>query len=186
MDTQLIAVTIPARTVVGAALLYAGFRKTRTPGSMERVITRSGYVSHRYAHIPATMVITAELTLGSLLLFGIAPRLTSLLAISLLVLFTLHLAHQLSRGSTEPCGCFGSTKRSLGLSDVFRNVGLMILAGSMFLPGTPPLAITGFPSISYTPLPSFDTLAATTGLVLALAMLWALMIHLIRLVESVL
>jgi hypothetical protein len=130
------------------------------------------------------MVIAAELTLGLLLMFGIAPRLTGLLVISLLILFTLHLAHQLSRGSTEPCGCFGSTERSLGLSDVFRNVGLMILTGSVFLPGTLPLATTGFPSISYTPLPSLETLAAAIGLVITATMVWILLIHLIRLLET--
>ena len=75
----------------------------------------------RRPHIPASSTATA--------LPGVVRPWPAVVALAILVVFTLVIARRLLDGSRPPCACFGSrSNRPLGAVHVVRNVALMALA----------------------------------------------------------
>ena len=67
--------------------------------------------------------------LGALLITTIAVPLPSIVAIALLVTFSVLIARQLVDGRHPPCACFGAwSTRPLDESHLVRNAGLILLA----------------------------------------------------------
>lgn len=67
-----------------------------------------------------------ELVLGALLISGLLSPWTELLAVGVLVVFTMVIVRRLLDGSRPPCACFGSrSNRPLGRRHVARNLGLL-------------------------------------------------------------
>ena len=77
----------------------------------------------------ATALPGIELVLGALLVTTIAAPLPAIVAIVLLVTFTVLIARQLVDGRHPPCACFGTwSSRPLDESHLIRNAGLIVLA----------------------------------------------------------
>ena len=77
----------------------------------------------------APIVPWCEIALGALLIVQIAPEIVGLLALGMLVIFTLLIAFQLRDGNRPVCACFGSwSSKPLSWQHMVRNVGFIALA----------------------------------------------------------
>jgi uncharacterized membrane protein YphA (DoxX/SURF4 family) len=77
----------------------------------------------------ATVVPGIELLLGAALITGLLAPVPALVAIGLLVLFSVAIARQLVDGRHPPCACFGSwSTRPLGEGHLVRNAALILVA----------------------------------------------------------
>lgn len=77
----------------------------------------------------APIVPWCEIALGALLIVQIAPEIVGLLALGMLVIFTLLIAFQLRDGNRPVCACFGSwSSKPLSWQHVARNAGFIALA----------------------------------------------------------
>jgi uncharacterized membrane protein YphA (DoxX/SURF4 family) len=70
-----------------------------------------------------------EIALGALLVVQVAPVVTALVALAVLVTFTVLIVRRLAEGRHPPCACFGAwSAKPLGRGHVVRNGLLMVLA----------------------------------------------------------
>jgi hypothetical protein len=77
----------------------------------------------------APIVPWCEIALGALMIVQIAPEIVGLLALGMLVIFTLLIARQLRDGHRPVCACFGSwSSKPLSWQHVARNAGFIALA----------------------------------------------------------
>jgi hypothetical protein len=77
----------------------------------------------------AAVVPWFELVLGAALVSSLLSPWPELVAIGVLIVFTVVIVRRLLDGSRPPCACFGSrSKRPLGPRHVVRNLGLLAVA----------------------------------------------------------
>jgi len=77
----------------------------------------------------ALIVPWFELVLGAVLVSSLFSPWAELVAIGVLIVFTVVIVRRLLDGSRPPCACFGSrSKRPLGRRHVVRNLGLLAVA----------------------------------------------------------
>ena len=77
----------------------------------------------------ATVLPGVELVLGALLVTGIGGPVPAVLAVVLLIVFSVAIARQLVDGRHPPCACFGAwSQRPLGEGHLVRNAGLIVVA----------------------------------------------------------
>ena len=70
-----------------------------------------------------------ELVLGAVLVVQLAPTLAAVVALLVLVGFTVLILRRLAEGRHPPCACFGAwSTKPLGLGHVVRNFGFIGLA----------------------------------------------------------
>lgn len=126
--------SLAARLVLAGVFLVAG-------GSKVGDLAASGRAVNAYRLLPydaATMVGAAlpfvELSLGVLLLLGLATRIAAALASLLLVVFIIGISSVWARGLSIDCGCFGKGgELAEGVSpqyggEIARDVALLALA----------------------------------------------------------
>ena len=117
-------VAVIASVVVGAAMLLAGAAKIAAGESWKGQATTLG--------APATVVPVLpvlELVVGALLCAQVGRPVVALVAIAMLVAFTVLITVRLRSGQRPPCACFGSwSARPLGWRHVVRNVVLIAFA----------------------------------------------------------
>lgn len=116
---------VVASTALGAIFLFAGASK---------VAGRQQWVGQAVdLGVPrqvAALVPWFEIVLGAVLIVRIAPLLAAVVALAVLLVFTVLIAWQLRRPDRPPCACFGSWSTApLSFGDVVRNVVLMTIAG---------------------------------------------------------
>lgn len=127
---------VAGRVLLGAVLLVAGLAKLRDRSAFAASVRQFGFVPSSWSGRVATVLPVIEVVCGFLLLVGLAVQPAAVAATLLLLIFTLGIARNLSRGQTAPCACFGaSSARRLGPSAVVRNV-LLLAAGVVVLAGT--------------------------------------------------
>jgi uncharacterized membrane protein YphA (DoxX/SURF4 family) len=69
-----------------------------------------------------------EIALGAILVTQLAPVAAAVVALVVLVAFTVLIVRRLSEGEHPPCACFGAwSAKPLGPGHVVRNVGFMAL-----------------------------------------------------------
>jgi uncharacterized membrane protein YphA (DoxX/SURF4 family) len=113
-----------ASVVLGAVFVVAGTAK---------LVAGSTWIAQaRQMGAPqpvATVVPGLELLLGAALITGLLTPVPALVAIGLLVLFSVAIARQLVDGRHPPCACFGSwSTRPLGEGHLVRNAALVVVA----------------------------------------------------------
>jgi uncharacterized membrane protein YphA (DoxX/SURF4 family) len=155
-----------ARSAVGVVLLVAAAAKLRSWRDLPDLV--GGYGVPRALRAPAAIALTiVEVVLGALLLAGVAPRVTTLAAVALGLVFVAAVTLARVRGKKRlRCGCFGTSERSTGFL-LARAVGFTFLAGLAAWGGE--LGI-GSPSRASLVLASLAVLAAAVA-VLALLVL---------------
>lgn len=104
----------------------------------DRQATAAGFeaLGLRHADRLSIQVPTVELSTAVLLL--VAPVGGALVALLLLIGFSVFLVRRLRAGSTAPCRCFGGVRtRAISWRDVARNVALAVVAVAVvvFPPG---------------------------------------------------
>ena len=103
---------VVARLAVGVVLLAAAAAKVRSWRELPDVV--GGYGVPAALRRPAAIALTlVEVVLGALLVAGIAPEATTLVAVGLGLGFVAVLALARARGARRlRCGCFGAAERS--------------------------------------------------------------------------
>jgi uncharacterized membrane protein YphA (DoxX/SURF4 family) len=127
-------VSLLARLGLAAVFLTAGALKITDLAASSRAVVA-------YELMPADVAITVgaiqpffELTLGVLLLLGLATRVTAMISAAVLVAFISGIVSAWARGLNIDCGCFskggqlppGQTPNYL--PEILRDVGLLALA----------------------------------------------------------
>jgi uncharacterized membrane protein YphA (DoxX/SURF4 family) len=70
-----------------------------------------------------------EIALGAILVMQLAPTMAAVVALLVLVGFTVLILRRLAEGQRPPCACFGAwSTKPLGRGHVVRNVGFIALA----------------------------------------------------------
>ena len=115
---------VAAAVLVGVAFLAAGVFKLADGPAWPKQAADMGVGR------PLAMIVPwVELAVGAALVAQLVRPWPAVVALSILVVFTLVIARRLLDGSRPPCACFGSrSNRPLGAVHVVRNVALMALA----------------------------------------------------------
>lgn len=116
--------------VVAFVFLLSGLSKLTDVLSFQNLIAQYGFP---FLHFTAPFIVLAEITLGMTMLLRIDLRLSSILAVILLVLFSAaytygHLAH-----GVNDCGCFGNLiKTDNAVIVLVRNIVLVLMSFVVF------------------------------------------------------
>ena len=115
---------VAAAVLVGVAFLAAGVFKLADGPAWPKQAADMGVGR------PLAMIVPwVELAVGAALVAQLVRPWPAVVALAILVVFTLVIARRLLDGSRPPCACFGSrSNRPLGAVHVVRNVALMALA----------------------------------------------------------
>jgi hypothetical protein len=110
--------------LLGAAFIAAGVFKLLDGPAWPRQAADIGVARPLAVSVP-----WVELGLGVLLVLPVVRPWPAVVALVLLIAFTVVIVRRLLDGSRPPCACFGSrSNRPLGPIHVLRNLGLMALA----------------------------------------------------------
>jgi uncharacterized membrane protein YphA (DoxX/SURF4 family) len=126
---------------VGLALvwLYAGASKVGDLAAAGRAVHAYQVMPYELSQVVGAALPFVEITLGLLLLVGVATRLAAGVSAALLVIFIAGIASAWIRGLAIDCGCFGSGgELAAGETpsyavDIARDVGFLLLAGFLLL-----------------------------------------------------
>jgi uncharacterized membrane protein YphA (DoxX/SURF4 family) len=123
------AVQVVSRVLLGAVFVLAGVSKIAASGSWPAQAAGLG--------VPRSVAVVVpwiELTLGAIVIVGLAMPTSAIVAVVLLVVFTAVLLRSLAAGLHPPCACFGAWSASpIGWGHVARNaaftgVGIVAIA----------------------------------------------------------
>lgn len=128
-------ISTAARIALAAVFLVAGATKVGDLAASARAVNAYRLMPFEVAKIVGAILPFVEITLGLLLLAGIAVRLTAGIATTLLVIFIAGIVSAWARGLRIDCGCFGgggvlAAGRSPSYGwEIARDVGLLAVAG---------------------------------------------------------
>ena len=115
---------VVAAVILGAVFLASGVTKIAAAQQWRSQSAELG--------VPAPIAVVVpfiEVVVGALLVSQLALRQVALVAVALLVAFTVVLVVRLLQGRRPPCACFGAwTTKPIGWGDVARNVAFLVLA----------------------------------------------------------
>ena len=122
-----------ARLVVGGLFVVAGALKLGDPTAFATEIANYHFMPELAPWLAVTLPAT-ELVVGATLLAAPSPwrRAASLLAMGLLVMFTIAIVHVVRAGINVDCGCFGGNTGPVTAWTAARDVVLLALAALAF------------------------------------------------------
>jgi len=133
--TGLVWLSTAARLALAAVWLVAGGLKVGDLAASGRAVNAYELFPYEVAKVIGAVQPFLEITLGLLLLAGLAVRLSAGISAALLVVFIAGIISAWARGLQIDCGCF-STGGELGAGqnpqyawDLARDVGFLLLAG---------------------------------------------------------
>ncbi len=113
-----------AAVVLGVAFLVAGGSKIAAADKWPEQARGLG--------APALVIPVLpwfEIVLGAVLVVQVATVVAAIVALAMLMAFTVLIVRRLAEGRHPPCACFGAwSAKPLGWGHVARNVALMIVA----------------------------------------------------------
>jgi uncharacterized membrane protein YphA (DoxX/SURF4 family) len=128
-----------ARLGLAAVFLIAGGLKVTDLAASGRAVNAYHLMSYDTAKVVGAVQPFLEITLGLLLLVGLAVRLSAAIAAVVLVIFIAGIASAWARGLQIDCGCFskggelaGGRTAEYGL-EIVRDVGFLVLAGILLV-----------------------------------------------------
>lgn len=114
------------RIVVGAVLVAAAIAKAADPSRSRDALVEFLPVLDRIAPMLVRVIPTLELSLGTALVLGVAPRLVAAVAVGLLCCFTGVLAWRATQEPEARCPCFGNVSAGpIGARTFLRNASLI-------------------------------------------------------------
>lgn len=123
-------VALVASVVLGVAFVVAGGSKLAAGDAWPAQAQGLGAPAFAVPTLP-----WFELVLGAALVFRIAPPVPAILAVILLVAFTVLIGLRLAEGKRPACACFGAwSSKPIGASHLMRN-GVLIVLGVVSLAG---------------------------------------------------
>jgi uncharacterized membrane protein YphA (DoxX/SURF4 family) len=128
-------ISTAARLGLAAVFLVAGATKVGDLAASARAVNAYRLMPFETAKVVGAILPFVEITLGLLLLAGIAVRLSAGIAAVLLVIFIAGIVSAWARGLRIDCGCF-SSGGDLGAGqvptygrEILRDLGFLVLAG---------------------------------------------------------
>jgi uncharacterized membrane protein YphA (DoxX/SURF4 family) len=128
--------TLAGRLALGGVWIAAGALKLPDPAGSVRAVR--AYQLLPEAVVPAVGygLPVLEVTIGVLLVLGIAVRFAAVVSAVLLALFVVGVASAWARGLTIDCGCFGgggtvAADRTRYGSEIARDVALLAIAAGL-------------------------------------------------------
>ena len=119
------AIPVMAAQVVALVFLLAGVAKLLSKRPVSQSVEAYGVLSRPVARLIGILLPWIELAIAAALLTGIMGGLAWVLALTLLLIFSLAQATILLRGHEVPCGCFGSfSTRPVRWGNVLSNLAL--------------------------------------------------------------
>jgi uncharacterized membrane protein YphA (DoxX/SURF4 family) len=116
-------ISFVASLIVGIAFLVSGGSKIGSGARWHDDARRLGAPDAAITVLP-----WIELIVGALLIVQVARPVPALLALALMLAFTVLIVRRLAAGEHPPCACFGAwSARPLGWWHVARNLGLVAL-----------------------------------------------------------
>lgn len=116
-----------AAKVVGAGVMLAGaVGKTAYFGEFREILTAYGLIPRYLVRPTSLFLLGAEFAAAAGVLVNRTTTVAALLAIGLLIVYSVAIALNLFRGRTSlPCGCGGKGSEPISLSLVIRNGALL-------------------------------------------------------------
>jgi uncharacterized membrane protein YphA (DoxX/SURF4 family) len=117
------ALSIVASVVVGVSFLVSGGSKIASGARWHDDARRLGA-----PEITIPVLPWVELVVGALLVVQVAQPFAAVVALGLMLAFTVLIARRLAAGEHPPCACFGAwSARPLGWWHLVRNLALVAL-----------------------------------------------------------
>jgi uncharacterized membrane protein YphA (DoxX/SURF4 family) len=139
-----------ARLVLGGVMLVAGALKVTDPETAAQAV-------RAYELLPSSLVEPVgwgmpflEIAIGLLLIIGFGVRAAAVAAGVFMVVFIVAVASAWARGLSIDCGCFGgggqvAPGQTKYLQEILRDVGLLVLAGWLWLHPVSKFAVVSEP-----------------------------------------
>ena len=146
-------VSTAARLVLGAVMLVAGALKVNDPEAAVQAV-------RAYKLLPSALETPVgwglpflEIAIGLLLVVGFGVRAAALAAGVFMVVFIAAVSSAWARGLAIDCGCFGgggqvAPGQTQYLQEILRDVGLLALAGWLYLNPSSKFALESDPYAS--------------------------------------
>lgn len=122
------------RMILGGIFIIASIDKVADPSSFAASILNYRIISSTPALLAATFLPWMELLCGLGLLLGVFARGSSLLVLTMMILFTAIVAYAMARGLDISCGCFSQDPASgkIGWMKIGENCTLMAMSFIVF------------------------------------------------------
>lgn len=133
-----------AAAALGATLIVSGTSKLRDPGGFILGVLEYDLLPSRLAVVYARLLPPAELLCGVALVFGVERVPVGIVAVALLISFSVAVGASMARGRRLACHCFGSRNdEPIGWTTVARLCVLLICgAAAITWPGGGPLSVS--------------------------------------------
>jgi hypothetical protein len=117
-------IPVLASVVLGAAFVLAGASKLASGPAWPQMAAQMGSPP-----LVTRVLPVIEIGIGAMLALSLWRRAIAIVALMMLVGFTVQMVRQLRRGQHPMCACFGAwSAKPLGRTHVARNAALMALA----------------------------------------------------------
>lgn len=120
------------RVVLGVIFLASAILKLQSIDSFEVYLYSFGFLKLSTAFIFSRLVISLELLLGVLLIFGIYLRKTITISALMTLFFTAFLVVLAFGDNTDHCHCFGDYLKMSPLASIGKNIVLLVLLGFIY------------------------------------------------------
>jgi uncharacterized membrane protein YphA (DoxX/SURF4 family) len=146
-------VSLAARLVLGGVMLVAGALKVSDPEAATQAVRAYELLPDGFDSIVGLLLPFLEIAIGLLLIVGYGVRLAAVAAGVFMVVFIAAVSSAWARGLAIDCGCFGgggqvAPGQTKYLQEILRDVGLLVLAGWLFLKPVSKFALESDPHIS--------------------------------------
>lgn len=149
----------------GALFIFSGVSKFMARTAFHNTLSSLPFLPSRIAPFVVVTLPGVEIAIGGALITGILTRYSAIVALALLLVFTLVAVFTVAHGLSIPCSCFGTTSTTpLSRKTVVRNT---LLALPLV-----PLALLNRPSpLSVDALPSYHTNRSVDNVAILLLLL---------------
>lgn len=126
----LYAMELVVRFVLSTVFLTSTVTKINSPSTLVESVQQLslGLFRPKLSQAVARILPLVEFILAFALILDVWPKLIALLVLGLLILFTLSMGINLSRGNRFPCHCFGHKGSDIGAGALSRNSILIAMS----------------------------------------------------------
>ncbi|MFI5708020.1 MauE/DoxX family redox-associated membrane protein [Kribbella sp. NPDC051620] len=131
-------VSLAARLLLGGVMLVAGALKVTDPEAATQAVRAYELLPQGFDGVVGLLLPFLEIGIGLLLIVGYGVRAAAVAAGVFMVMFIAAVSSAWARGLAIDCGCFGGGGQvapgdTKYLQEILRDVGLLVVAGWLFL-----------------------------------------------------
>jgi uncharacterized membrane protein YphA (DoxX/SURF4 family) len=144
-------VSLVARLLLGGVMLVAGALKVTDPEAATQAVRAYELLPEGFDGVVGLLLPFLEIGIGLLLIVGYGVRAAAVAAGVFMVLFIAAVSSAWVRGLAIDCGCFGGGGQvapgdTKYLQEILRDVGLLVVAGWLFVNPRSRFALESEPS----------------------------------------